>query len=116
MTAYRLDEGWLVWVAARATKADPQDVLEDADARALVTVIAEVESAGADPLDVAAAMLASIARHRPFRSANRAAAWMAAAVVLADAGIRLQLPDDAAAGLVVGAEQGLVSTDAVRSA
>ena len=116
MTAHRMDEGWLVWVAARATKTDPQAVLEAADARALVIAVAEVEAAGHEPLDVAAAALTAVACHRPFRSGNRAAAWMAAAVVLADAGIRLGLPDDAAAGLVVGAEHGLVSRDAVRTA
>ena len=86
----RLDEGDLVWVAAAATRARPEDVLDACDLAGLASVAAAVEGA-AGGLDAAATTVVELGRRRPFARGNAATAWLAAAHLLGGDGLRLRI-------------------------
>ncbi|MDY7100940.1 MAG: hypothetical protein S0880_07105 [Actinomycetota bacterium] len=84
------DDVELVLVGAVAARRDPAKVLDTCDVAALVEIAERLERAG-DPAAAAAAALVGIVRERPFGRANAAAGWLAAAHVLASAGLEVDL-------------------------
>jgi prophage maintenance system killer protein len=100
-----VDEADLVLIAAAASGADPGLVLDGTDVAALAR-IASCAQAAPTPEAAAAAVLVGVARGRPFPHGNRAAAWLAAAHVLARNGRHVRIRDEDALALVSGAERG----------
>jgi hypothetical protein len=100
-----LDRADLVVLGAEAAGLDPYEVADEVDVGALVMVEAQLAGARTVPA-AAASALVTIAARRPFPRDNRAAAWLAAAHVVAlngwelelDIGLAVLLVDDAAAG------------------
>jgi hypothetical protein len=112
VTALRLDEGWVVWVAARALHRDPGRLLAECDVAALAGVVADIDAvADNGAVEQAATVLTAVARRRPFTAGNRAVAWLCAAVLLDGAGVPIALDDEAAYAAVVAAEDGSRSAD-----
>ena len=109
MKRTRLDESTLVWIAACAMKCEPEAVLATVDVAALARVVSACEAAG-DVVAEAAAVLTATIEHRPFPTANRASAFLAAACVLESARIRTRPISTEIAAIVectVDAEQRL---------
>jgi hypothetical protein len=96
-----LDEAGLVYVAAAATGTRPDEVLATCDVAALASVAAALEGVTSG-LDAAAVALGELGRRRPFARGNTAAAWLAAAHLLAVDDRRLVI-GPAAAVAVLGA-------------
>src|SRR3954454_17963219 len=106
MSAAHVDDGWLGWVAAGAVGVDPQQLLDETDVASLARVSAAVEDADAhDAWTAAASALHAVVTERPFPAGNRAAGWMAAAMILAEAGITQRIPDGTVVRLVDDAER-----------
>jgi hypothetical protein len=94
-----LDEAALVHIAAVATGQPPASVLAGADVRELAWVAAELEG---EPtaVEAAAVALLEVGHRRPFGDGSTAAAWLAAAHLLAAAGLRLRIGPIGAAGVL----------------
>jgi hypothetical protein len=100
-----LDRAELVVVGAEAAGADPCEVADQADVGVLVVLEGRLATARTVP-GAAAEALVTIAACRPFPRGNRAAAWLAAAHLVAlngweldlDVGLAVLIVDDAAAG------------------
>jgi hypothetical protein len=113
------DEADLVWIAAVATGSCFTEVVESCDAAAVSAIAAEAQVrawATDDPVAVAATLLVGIARRRPFRHGNAAAAWLAAAHVISTGSMRLTMPDELAVELVSRAGGGAAGQPAVAAA
>jgi hypothetical protein len=110
-----VDEGDLVWVAAVASGMESGAVLDGCDVAGLARVVARCELAG-NPIDEAAAALVGIAREQPFPRANAAAAWLAAAHLLAGASLGVRAGEDELVSLVSAARSGSVGEAAAGAA
>ena len=104
----RRDDVELVLLAASANDLDPHEVLASADMAALARCAAAVEAA-APGAEAASVALVEVLRRRPFAAGNRAAAALACAYLLADAGGRT-VADDVLVELVQAVEAGEVAT------
>lgn len=107
----RLDEADLVHVAAVATGTPPERVLADCHVAGLAAVVAAVER-GTCGLDSAALAVLEVGRRRPFAAGNAMTAWLAAAHLLADDGLRLRI-GHRAASTVFGASAELDVDDVI---
>lgn len=110
-----VDEADLVWVGAVASGMDADDVLDGCDVAGLARVAAGCERAGT-AVDQAAAAFVGIARERPFPRANGAAAWLAAAHVLAGRSLVLRAADGDVLSLLAAARSGAAGQAAVADA
>jgi prophage maintenance system killer protein len=99
-----VDDADLLLIASAALDHDADLLLDTIDVAALAHVVARAETA-ATPVDAAAVVLVEIAQRRPFHSGNQAAAWLAAAYVLASNDIHLRIGDAEALALVHAAGQ-----------
>jgi hypothetical protein len=99
-----LDEAELVHVAAMATGRPPATVLTTTDVAALAHVVAHLEQA-TTRVEAAATAVLEIGRRRPFGDGSPAAAWLAAAHLLALDGRSLRIGPVGAAGVLAAEER-----------
>ena len=110
-----LDAADLVSVAAAATERDPDDVVSNCDV-AVLTAIAGRAAACPSVVGAAAETMVGVAASRPFSIGNEAAAWLAAAHVLALNGVVVVGETDDVVELVRGAASGALDELAASTA
>ena len=110
-----IGEAELVCIAATASGGEPDRVLGTCDVAALARVVAAAEGSSAGrPFEHAATLVLALVREQPFpRRSNAAVAWLAAAVVLEAAGVRVRARADDVVAFVRGIGEGTELLDVV---
>jgi prophage maintenance system killer protein len=103
-----VDEADLILIGATALDVDPEELVEQAEVDVLAA-IAERTSTTPGPVEAAAEVLVGLAASRPFPFGNRAAAWLAAAHLLALNAINVEIDEGEARTLVRRAAVGEIN-------